>query len=268
MTRHELFFVLASFVIALAVGTMLFLGSVATDPMPQPAAAATVLRPETRPRIFFELRRTPPPARALTEAQERVPEGLRTLLPLQRNLADSSRDAAGFLLVVLVTATTLLLAHGPVVSAYRATLGGWRAHLRVFLTGLAVLGLGASGIALAWVVYLGFVTTAARGVPFGVPAALQVGLIAFGVLLVLALLVFAVGFSATAWRIGDALFRVRALARYQDGVPAPLVAAIGASLLYIAWQIPVLGAVTIVLVVAYALGSVVLARLVTEGSPA
>ncbi len=263
MRRTEGLFVLAAFAVSLGLGTLLLVGTLANDTAPRAPTAAA--REETRPRIFFDVRQ-PPPAGALTEAQERVPGAFRTLVPLQRGLSDRARDAAGLLLVVLVTATTLLLAHGPVVSAYRATLGGWRTHLRVLLGGLAVLGLGASGVALAWVVYLGFVATAMRGAAIGVPAALQVGLSTFGVLLVLALLVVAVGFSATAWRLGDALFRWRALARYQPGVPAPLVAVIGAALLYVAWQIPVLGALALVGAVAYALGAVVMSRLDMEGS--
>ena len=195
-----------------------------------------------------------------------------TALPRPRRWRQSrsraARDAAAFLLVVLITASTLLLAHGQVVAAYRATLGGWRTHLRVLLSGLAVLGLGASGGALAWVVYLGFVATAARTAPFGVPAALQIGLTVFGVLVVLALIILAIGFSAAAWRLGDALFRSRALARYQSETPPALVAVIGAALLYLVWQIPVLGAIALVAVVAYALGTVVLSRLASEGSPA
>lgn len=265
MRRTEGLFVLAAFAVSLGLGTLMLVGTLASDAAPRAPEAAA--RPEARPRIFFDVRQ-PPPAGPVTEAQQRVPGAFRTLVPLQRGLSDTARDAAGLLLVVLVTATTLLLAHGQVVSAYRATLGGWRTHLRVLLSGLAVLGLGTSGVALAWVVYLGFVATAMRGAAVSVPAALQVGLTAFGVLLVLALLVVAVGFSATAWRLGDALFRAPALARYQPGIPAPVVAAIGAALLYVAWQIPVLGALALVGVVGYALGTVVLSRLATEGSPA
>ncbi len=266
MTRREALFVAAAFVLALGLGSLMLVGTMATEPAARTSAGP--LRLDTRPRIFFDLRRTPPPAVALTEAQARVPGAFRQLIPLQRGVSDTARDAAALLLIVLVTASTLLLAHGHVVAAYRATLGGWRTHLRVLLTGLAVLGLGASGVALAWVAYLGFIAGAVRGVPVGVPAALQVGLTAFAVVLVLATLVLAVGFSATAWRLGDALFRSRALARFQPAVPTPLVAAIGATLLYIAWQTPLVGAVALVGVVAYALGTVVSARLVREGSVA
>ena len=258
MKLRDKLVVLAAAVIAVGFSAVLYVGTMATEP-----STAADVRP-ARPRIFFDLRQTPAPAtRTLAEVQERVGP-LAAVVPLQRGITDSARDAAGFLLLLIVTATTLTLAHGRVVSAYRASLGGWRAQLRVLLTGFAVLGLGLSATALAWVVYLGYVATSARGVPFGVPAALQIGLAAFGVILVFLLLVLAVGFAATAWRLGDAIFRTRALVRYQSAVPAPVVAVLGATLLYILWQIPLIGAIALALVIAYALGAVISARFGTS----
>ena len=267
MTRRDTLVVLGAAVLAIGFSALLFVGTVATEPA---AMSATTELRAARPRIFFDLRQTPaPPTRTLAEVQERVGP-LAAVVPLQRGISDSARDAAGFLLVLIITATTLTLAHGRVVSAYRASLGGWRAQLRVVLTGFAVLGLGLSATALAWVVFLGYVATTARGAPFGVPAALQIGLAAFGVILVFLLLVLAIGFSATAWRLGDAIFRSRALARYQPAVPAPVVAVLGATLLYILWQIPLIGAIALALVIAYALGAVITARFTaatgTEGA--
>jgi hypothetical protein len=255
MTRRDKLVVLAAAVLAIAFSAVLYVGTMATEP-----SVATDVRP-ARPRIFFDLRQTPAPAtRTLADVQERVGP-LAAVVPLQRGISDSAREAAGFLLMLIITATTLTLAHGRVVSAYRASLGGWRAQLRVLLTGFAVLGLGLSASALAWVVFLGYVATSARGAPFGVPAALQIGLAAFGVILVFLLLVLAIGFAATAWRLGDVILRSRALARYQSAVPAPVVAALGATLLYIVWQIPLIGAIALALVIAYALGTVITARL-------
>jgi hypothetical protein len=255
MRRREIFVVSGALVLALGLSALLFVGTMATEPATSSADRAP------RPRIFFDLRNTPPPVtRSIAEVQERVGP-LAAIVPLQRNMSDSARDAAGFLLILIVTATTLVVAHERVVSAYRASLGGWRTQLRVLLTGFAVLGLGLSATALAWVVFLGYVATTARGAPFGVPAALQVGMAAFGVILVFLVLVLAIGFSATSWRLGDAIFRSRVLARYQTAVPAPAVAVIGATILYVLWQIPALGALTLALVIAYALGTVVTARL-------
>ncbi len=261
MTRQDLLVVLGAAVVATLASVMLYVGTMASEP-----AAANA--PSARPRIFFGLQQTlPPSTRTIAEVQDRVGP-LGAVVPLQRGLTENARDAAGFLLVLIVTATTLTLAHGRVVSAYRASLGGWTAQLRVLLTGFAVLGLGISATALAWVVYLGYVATAARGAPFGVPAALQLGLAAFGVILVFLLAVLAIGFAATSWRLGDAIFRVRALSRYQNTIPAPVVAIIGASLLYLAWQIPLVGAVALTAVTAYALGTVITARLIGGGMTA
>ena len=263
MTRRDKVVVVAAAVLAIGFSAVLYVGTMATEPYA--TSAATELRP-ARPRIFFDLRQTPGPAtRTLAEVQERVGP-LAAVVPLQRGISDSARDAAGFLLLLIITATTLTLAHGRVVAAYRASLGGWRAQLRVLLTGFAVLGLGLSATALAWVVYLGYVATTARGVPFGVPAALQIGLAAFGVILVFLLLVLAIGFAATAWRLGDAILKSRALARYQTAVPAPVVAVLGATLLYILWQIPLVGAIALALVIAYALGAVITARFASPGT--
>jgi hypothetical protein len=262
MTRREIGFVLGALVVALGLSVVLFVGTLASEPPARADDAAA------RPRIFFDLRSTPPPAtRSIAEVQQRVGP-FAAIVPLQRNMTDSAREAAGFLLMLIVTATTLLVAHERVVSAYRASLGGWRTQVRVLLTGFAVLGLGLSATALAWVVFLGYVATTARGAPFGVPAALQIGMAAFGVILVFLVAVLAIGFSATSWRLGDALFRSRALSRFQSAVPAPAVAIIGATILYVLWQIPALGAVALALVIAYALGAVVTARLIGGGTTA
>ena len=257
MTRREILYVLAALVFALGASAVLFAGAMANDPA---AAAPTSELRSVRPRIFFDFRNAPPPPRAVLEAQRRAGP-LAPIVPFQRGVSDGARDAAGLLLIVLITAATLVIAHDRVVSAYRASLGGWRTQLRVLLTGIAVLGLGFSAVALAWVVYLGYVATSARGAPFGVPAALQLGLAAFGVIVVVLMAILAVGFSATAWRVGDALFLPRPLAPYHAGVPSPVIAVIGATLLYLAWQLPLVGAIALAAVVAYALGAVVTARL-------
>jgi hypothetical protein len=146
-------------------------------------------------------------------------------------------------------------------STYRASLGGWRSQLRVLLSGLAVIGVGASAAALAWIVLLGSLSGLRTAGLVGVPAALQVGLAAFSVALVVVGLAALVGFAAASWRLGDLLFRVGRLRRYNGIVPAPLIALLGATLIYIAWQIPYLGALAVVDTPAYALGAVVTARL-------
>src|SRR5439155_24413426 len=125
-----------------------------------------------------------------------------------------------------------------------------------------------SAPALAWVVYLGYVATTARATPFGVPAALQVGMAAFGVIAVFLLVVLAIGFSATSWRLGDALFRWRALDRYRSEVPAPLIAVIGATILHVPSQIPAIGARPPLPLIPHALGTPLTARLPSPSTPA
>ncbi len=258
MTQRDTILVLGTLVVAIGLSAILFVGAAATAPA----------EPVSRPRIFFDSRSSLPPARTISEAEARVPQPFAVIVPLQRGVSDTARDAAGFLLVLLITASTLVFANEQVVAAYRASLGGWREQARVVGTGIAVLGLGISALVLAAVVYLGFVAGALPRIPFGIPAALQVGFTAFAVLSVFVLLVLAVGFAAAAWRLGDAIFRVRWLARFAPQVPTPLVAVIGATILYVLFQIPALGVFALAVIVAYALGAVVTARLIKEGSSA
>ena len=247
MRQRDALIVLGAVMLAVGISAILLASSL---------AAASPGR-----RIFFDARSSPPPARTVTEAQRDLPAALQPILPVQRGLTDTARDTAGYLLILLATSAALVLAREQVVSTYRASLGGWRSQLRVLLSGLALLGIGASAAALAWIVFLGSVATLRSAGLVGVPAALQVALAAFSVAIVVAGLVALVGFAAASWRLGDALFKVPRLRRYNGRVPAPLIALLGATLIYISWQLPYLGAIAVVGVLAYALGAVVTARL-------
>jgi hypothetical protein len=258
MTRRDIVVMLATLAVAVGLSAILFVGAATTSP-------ATGQEPVARPRVFFDQRGALPPVRSIGDAQVRVAGPLRAIVPFQRGVSDTARDAAGLLLVLLLTASTLVLANSQVVTVYRASLGDWRAQARVLAAGFIVLGLAISTAALAWVVYLNFVTGALRDSPLGAPAALQVGMTAFAVLCVFALLALLVGFAATAWRLGDALLHTRALSRFQSQIPAPVVALGGATILFVLWQIPALGAFALAAVVAYAIGAVVTARLSKEG---
>ena len=251
MKQRDAMLVLAAVVLAVGVSAILLASSLASAPSAL----------SQRPGIFFSPRNSPPPARSVIEAQRDLPAPLQPILPVQRGLTDTARDAAGYLLILLGTSAALVLARDQVVSTYRASLGGWRVQLRVLGSGLAVIGVGASAAALAWIVFLGSVSTFRNGGFIGVPAALQVGLAAFSVAIVVAGLAALVGFAAASWVLGDALFRIRGLRRYGERVPAPLIALLGATLIYIAWQLPYLGAFALVAALAYALGAVVTARL-------
>ena len=258
MTRRDIVVVLGTLAVAVGLSAILFVGAAATSPGSAPEPAA-------RPRVFFDQRSVLPPGRTIGDAQRRVAGPLQAIVPLQRGISDTARDAAGLLLTLLLTASTLVLANGQVVAAYRASLGDWRTQSRVLAAGFIVLGLAVSTAALAWVVYLSFVTSALRDTPFGPGAALQVGVTAFAVVCVVASLALLVGFAATAWRLGDALLHTRALSRFQSQIPAPVVALAGATIFFVLWQIPGLGVFVLAAVVAYALGAVVTARLIKEG---
>jgi hypothetical protein len=257
MTRRDVVVVLGTLAVAVGLSAILFVGAAATSP-------ASAFEPSARPRVFFDPRNSLPPGRTVVDAQLRVAGPLQAIVPLQRGVSDTARDAAGLLLTLLLTASTLVLANTQVVAVYRASLGGWRSQARVLAAGIIVLGLAISTAALAWVVYLNFVTGTLRDTPLGAPAALQIGMTAFAVLCVFALLALLVGFAATAWRLGDALLHTRALSRFQTQLPAPVVALAGATILFVLWQIPALGAFALAAVVAYAIGAVVTARLIKE----
>ena len=258
MTQRDIVIVLATLAVAVGLSAILFVGAVATSRTAAP-------EPVARPRVFFDSSNNLPPGLTVVDAQRRVAGPLQAIVPLQRGISDTARDAAGLFLTLLLTASTLVLANDQVVAVYRASLGDWRSQARVLAAGFVVIGLAISTAALAWVVYLNFVTGALRDSPLGAPAALQVGMTAFAVLCVFALLALLVGFAATAWRLGDALLHLRALSRFQSQIPAPVVALAGATILFVLWQIPALGAFALAAVVAYAIGAVVTARLVKEG---
>jgi hypothetical protein len=255
LKAREALLVLGAVILAIGVSAILLASSFAT------VASA----PGARPRIFFDPR-NPPPA-GVIEAPRDLPAPLRPIGPVQRGLSNTARDAAGYLLVLLGTSAALVFARDQVLGTYRASLGGWRTQLRVLGTGLAVIGVGASAAALSWIVFLGSVSTFRNTGVLAVPAALQLGLAAFSVAMVLAGLVALVGFAAAAWRLGDTVFRIGWLRRYAETVPAPLIALLGATFIYVAWQIPYLGVVAAVAAMSYALGAVVTARLAHDTRP-
>jgi hypothetical protein len=255
MNQRDALLVLGAVMLAVGISAILLASSLTTVPMPGR-------------RIFFDPRNSPPPARTVIEAQRDFPGALQPIIPVQRGVTDTARDAAGYLLILLATSATFVLVHEQVVSTYRASLGGWRSQLRVLLCGLAVIGVGASAAALSWIVFLGSVSGLRNAGAVGVPALLRIGLAAFSVALVVAALVALVGFAAASWRLGDAVFQIPPLRPYAGKVPAPLIALLGATLIYIAWQIPYLGALAGAGALAYALGAVVTARLAhTRRSP-
>jgi hypothetical protein len=250
MTGRDTVFALGAIVVAIAVATILLVGSM---------ASAT---DQSGPQRFFFVNfgNRPQPVRPAVVSGD-LPVPLRAVVPFQRGVSDTARDAAGYLLVVIGVSAVLVLGREPVLGAYRAARGGWRDQLRVLGTGVAVLLLLASATFLGGVVLLGALAAGFRDAPAGIQFGLQVGLMTIAVFAAAFLLVTLVGFAATAWRLGDTILGMRAMSRVAGGIPGPLVALLGATVLYLLMQLPAVGGLVAFLVIAYALGAVVVARL-------
>jgi hypothetical protein len=251
MSGRDTVFALGAIVIALAIATVLLVGSMA-------AGADETGR--SRSFFFVNFGNRATAVRPAAAAGD-VPIPLRAVVPFQRGVSDTARDAAGYLLVVIGVAAVLVLGRTQVLGAYHAARGTWRDQLRVLGTGVAVLLLLASATFLGGVVLLGALAAGFREAPAAIQFGLQVGLMTMAVFVAALLLVTFVGFAAASWRLGDTLFGLRALNRWTVGIPGPLVALIGATILYVLMQLPAVGGVVAFAVVAYALGAVVVARL-------
>ena len=254
MKQRDAILVLVSVVIAAGIAAILLAGSIS-------AATPGVQRQQ------FGLRERgfPPAGRPVGDVQARVPAPIQPILPVERGVAEAARGAAGYLLALLAVSATLVLVREQVLSAYRASLGGWRQQLRTFGTGLAVLLLVSSAVFLAGVAFLGALTGGGPNITrfgsVGLQFGLQTGFVVFAVIIVLAAVPALIGFAAASWRLGDALLTVRPLSRWTGLIPAPLVALLGTTLIYLLAQVPYLGIVVAVGAIAYALGAFVSARL-------
>lgn len=245
MTHRDSLLVLAGVVLASAIGALLFVGTQVAD------------APDARPRVFVSFAgRSAAPLRPIGDAERSVPVPFRAFVPMQRNVSEAARDAAGYLLVLIGVSAALVLARGPVLGAYRATNGGWRDQLRILGTGTAVVALVGSTLFLASVVLLSTLAGGFRQAPGGIQFGLQAGFMAGAGIAVLVGLIALIGFSALAWRLGDILFGSRPLARWAPRVGPGIVALIGATVLYLAMQLPLIGAVAAIIVLLYSLGAV------------
>lgn len=249
MSGRDTVFALGAIVVAIAIATVLLVGSM---------AAGSDDAGRARPFFFVNFGgRVTQPVRTAVAGD--VPAPLRAVVPLQRGVSDTARDAAGYLLVVIGVSAVLVLGRSQVLGAYHAARGTWRDQLRVLGTGVAVLLLLASATFLGGVVLVGGLAAGFREAPSGIQFGLQVGLMTMAVFAAALLLVSLVGFAAASWRLGDTIFGLRAMARWS--VPGPLVALIGATILYLLMQLPAVGGLVAFAVVSYALGAVVIARL-------
>ena len=252
MTGRDPIVALGALVIAVGVAAILLVGSM--------AAAG----PESgRERFFFVnfAGRSAPVGRPANIDGSNVPVPLRAVVPFQRGVSDAARDAAGYLLVIIGVAAVFVLGRAQVLGVYRASRGGWRAQLRVVGTGIAVLLVFVSASFLGGVALLGTVATGFRGAPAGIQLGLQVGLMTMAVFAAGFLLIALVGFTAASWRLGDIMFGLGPVRRWAGGVPAAVIALLGATVLYLLMQLPVIGGVIALAILAYALGAVVVARL-------
>jgi len=252
MSGRDTVFALGAIVVAIAIATILLVGSM----------GASAADEGGRSRFFFANfgGRVVQPVRTTVGSGD-VPAPLRAVVPFERGISDTARDAAGYLLVVIAVSAALVLGRDQVLGAYHAARGSWREQLRVFGTGVAVLLLFASASFLGGVVLLGTLANGFRAAPAGIQFGLQIGLMTMAVLGAVVLVITLIGFAATSWRLGDTLFGSRVLARWTGRIPGPLVALIGATILYVLVQLPVVGGLFAFAVVAYALGTVVVARL-------
>jgi hypothetical protein len=252
MSARDTVFALGAIVVAIAIATVLLVGSM----------GASAGDDSGRSRFFFANfgGRVVQPVRTTVGSGD-VPVPFRAVVPFERGISDTARDAAGYLLVVIAVSAALVLGRDQVLGAYHAARGTWREQLRVLGTGIAVLLLLASASFLGGVVLLGTLANGFREAPAGIQFGLQIGLMTMAVLDAAVLVVALIGFAAASWRLGDTLFGTRVLTGWAGRIPSPLVALIGATILYILMQLPAVGGVIAIAVLAYALGAVVVARL-------
>ena len=252
MTGRDSLVALGALVIAVGIAAILLVGSLSAA---GPDGA--------RERFFFVnfAARPVPIGRPANVEGAGVPVPLRAVVPFQRGVSELARDAAGYLLVIIGVAAVLVLGRDQVLGVYRASRGGWRTQLRVVGTGVAVLLVFASASFLGGVALLGTITTGFREAPAGIQMGLQVGLMTMAVFAAGSLLIALVGFAAASWRLGDIIFGTGPLRRWAGTIPGALIALLGATILYVLTQLPAIGGVVGFAVLAYALGTVVVARL-------
>ncbi len=249
MTQRDSLIVLIGVLVVAALSAVLFSSEiVAARP------------PEGRPRVV--LQRSPlPPRPPIAELERRIPPESRFLVPfvgVQREMSEATRAGQGLLLLLLLTAGTLVVARDQVGRAYAASAGGWPRQARVLGIGTGVLILVASIAVLAWSFSLGLLASSPRGF---FPVGLQLQLAVLGVAVLALAAVALLGFCAAAWRLGALILDIPALRRFAERVPAPVATLLGAALLYAVTQVPYVGPFAALLVLAYSLGTFVITRL-------
>lgn len=255
MTQRDALLVIVGVLAAAVVGLVLFV--------------AILVRqgPPGRPDVAIG-RGPQPTARPIPEIERRLPNEFRFLapiIPLQRSVGEVGRDAAGLLLVLLLTGGTLVLAREHVVRIHASSAGDWTAQARIFGLGIGVLVTIASGTLLAIVVLL---RTLAGLAPPNFVFGLQTLFSVFALVLLVVGVAALLGFAAASWRLGVWFLGLPAWRRITERVPVIVAALVAAGLLYLAAQLPVVGPLVAALVLAYSLGAFVRARLIrSEAHP-
>lgn len=255
MTQRDTLLVVGGVLLAAAVSVLLL--------------ASVLVRqgPAGRPGVVVG--RSPvPTARPIAELERRLPVEFRFLapiLPVQRGVSDVARGAAGLLLVLVVTSSTLVLAREQVVRAHAASVGGLAEQARVLGVGVGVLVVIASAVLLGWVFLL---TSVIGQTPQLFLFGLQVVLALFAIVLLILGIAALLGFCVASWRFGVRLLTLPAWRRAGEQVPAAAATLLGATLLYLAAQLPVVGPLISALVLAYSLGAFVLGRLAPTANTA
>ncbi len=222
--------------------------------------------PPGRPNVVVGRGPQPTP-RPIPEIERRLPSEFRFLapvIPLQREVTEVGREAAGLLLLLLLTGGALVLGREQVVRIHASTAGDWREQGRVLGIGVGVLVIVASGTLLALVVLL---RTLAGLPPPNFVFGLQTLFSLFGLVLLLVGLAALLGFAAACWRIGVWLVTRPAWQRAGERVPSAVATLLAATLLYVAAQLPYAGTLIAAIVIAYSLGAFVRARLVRSEAP-
>ncbi len=256
MTQRDALLVIVGVLATAVVGLLLFV------------AVLVRQAPPGRPNVVIG-RGPQPTARPIPEIERRLPPEFRFLspvIPLQRGVGDVAREAAGLLLVLLLTGGAMVLAREQVVRIHASSAGGWAQQARVFGIGVGVLIAISSGMLLAVVVLLRTLS----GMPppdfiFGLQTLFSLFALVVLIVVVAALL----GFAAACWRLGVWLLGWPVWRRFGERVPAAIGTLFVAALLYIASQLPYVGPLFAALALAYSLGAFVRSRLVrTEASTA
>lgn len=249
MTQRDALFVLVGVLATTVVSLLLFVAILVRQ------------QPLGRPNVIIG-RQEVPTQRPVQEVVRRLPPELRFIapvIPIQRGLSDTGRDAAGLLLVLLLTGGSLVLARDHVVRIQARSAGDLAVQARVLGIGAGVLVMLVSAGFLGLVLLLRTLAgTGAASFLFG----LQTLFALFALVLLIVGTATLLGFAAACWRLGVWLAGRPAWRRFGERVPPAVATLLVAVLIYFLAQLPVVGRIIVALALAYSLGAYVRALLI------